>query len=84
MAIVTLYQYQEQSYDYHKTRLNRKELQLLKSLQNELRKSEESIDETRLKAVFENEIYSIASIHNVDFSIYNLSGELLLKSNFIQ
>ena len=56
MAIVTLYQYQEQSYDYHKTRLNRKELQLLKSLQNELRKSEESIDETRLKAVFENEI----------------------------
>ena len=84
MAIVTLYQYQEQSYDYHKTRLNRKELQLVKSLQNELRKSEESIDEEHLKAVFENEIYSIASIHNVDFSIYNLAGELLLQSNFIQ
>ncbi len=84
MAIVTLYQYQEQSYDYHKTRLNRKELQLVKSLQNELRKSEESIDEEHLKTVFENEIYSIASIHNVDFSIYNLAGELLLQSNFIQ
>ena len=80
IAGVTIYQYQEQSNEYHQQRLERKEIQLQTSIAYVLQNTLYSPDETYLDSIFRNEIYQIADVQNVNFNIYNLSGNLVLSS----
>lgn len=79
IAGVTVYQYKEQSQDYHQNRLKRKEEQLRKSLHYFLRE-EKNKNQDLMKIFQDPEIYQIADIHNLNFVIYDLEGNFVKSS----
>ena len=80
IAGVTIYQYREQSNEYHQQRLERKEIQLQTSIAYVLQNTLYPPDQNYLDSIFRNEIYQIADVQNVNFNIYDLSGNLVLSS----
>ncbi|MDT0620664.1 sensor histidine kinase [Croceitalea vernalis] len=80
MAGVTLFQYQEQSEDYHENRLERKEEQILQSISYALRETTYEPSTDNLEHIFRDEIYKIADVQNVNFNIYDLDGGLIKSS----
>ncbi|MEM7483947.1 MAG: ATP-binding protein [Bacteroidota bacterium] len=80
IAGVTLYQYQEQSKDYHENRLERKEEQILQSIAYVLKETTYPETTENLQYIFKNEIYKIADVQNVSFNIYDLEGTLIRSS----
>lgn len=80
IAVVTVYQYNEQSQDYHRKRLERKEAQLISSINYVLKESSWEIKTENLPLIFKDKIYEIANIHNVTFNLYDLKGHLLKSS----
>lgn len=77
IAGVTIYQYREQSKDYHQNRLERKEEQILQSISYVLRETTYEPTTENLEHIFRDEIYKIADVQNVSFNIYDLEGELI-------
>lgn len=86
IAAVTIYQYGQQSKDYHRQRLERKESQLISSINYIFKQTLWEINPSNLGNIFEYKIHEIANIHNVNFNIYSLNGDLVKasKSNFDQ
>ncbi|MDF0714643.1 ATP-binding protein [Muricauda sp. 334s03] len=80
IAGVTVYQYKEQGNDYHNERLERKEEQLMKSINYTLKETTYPISTENLHLIFSEEIYEIANIQNVNFNIYDLEGNLIKSS----
>lgn len=80
IALVTVYQYSEQSKDYHMQRLARKEVQLLSSMNYVLKETSWPIDTEHLGLIFKDEIYKISDYLNVEFNIYDLEGTLIKSS----
>ena len=80
IAGVTIYQYNEQSKDYHKQRLERKEAQILSSINYVLNKTTYPRETQYLDLIFKDEIYAIANNLKVDFNLYDLDGALIKKS----
>ncbi len=80
IAGVTIYQYKEQGKDYHQDRLERKEEQLIKSVQYVLRETTFPVTTENLGLIFRDEIYEIADVQNVNFNIYDLEGNLIKSS----
>ncbi|MGX1928234.1 ATP-binding protein [Flagellimonas sp. 2504JD4-2] len=77
---VTVYQYREQSKDYHENRLERKEEQILQSISYVLRETTYPVTTENLELIFMDEIYKIADVQNVPFNIYDLEGGLVKSS----
>ncbi|MCO4821457.1 MAG: GHKL domain-containing protein [Flavobacteriaceae bacterium] len=80
IAAVTLYQYNEQSKDYHEQRLERKEAQLLSSINYVIKQTTWPRDEEHLNVIFKDKIYEVADNLNVEFNIYDLGGTLIKSS----
>jgi len=80
IAGVTIYQYREQSNDYHQERLERKEEQILQSVNYAIQETTYEPTTKNLGFIFKNEIYKIADVQNVNFNIYDLEGELIKSS----
>lgn len=80
IAAVTVYQYNEQSQDYHRMRLERKEAQLVSSINYVLKESSWEIKTETLALIFKDKIYEIANIQNVAFNLYDLKGDLIKSS----
>ncbi|AXT18497.1 GHKL domain-containing protein [Flavobacteriaceae bacterium AU392] len=80
IALVTLYQYNQQSKDYHAQRLERKEKQLLSSIDYVLEETTYPIETDQLGLIFKEKIYEIANIQNVPFNLYDLGGTLIKSS----
>lgn len=80
IAVVTIYQYNEQSRDYHEQRLNRKEAQILSSISYLLQQTTYPRSPEYIDRIFKDEIYKIADIVNVDFNLYDLEGTLVKSS----
>ncbi len=80
IAGVTIYQYKEQSRDYHENRLERKEEQILQSIDYVLRETTYEPCTSNLQYIFRDEIYKIADVQNVNFNIYDLEGALIKSS----
>ncbi len=80
IAGVTIYQYREQSEDYHQSRLERKEDQIKQSIDYTLQETTYPVVTENLALIFKDEIYRIADVQNVNFSIYDLEGQLLKSS----
>lgn len=80
IAAVTIYQYNEQSNDYHEQRLERKENQILSSINYVLRKTTYEIKTEYLGLIFKDEIFEIANNLNVGFNLYDLEGSLIKSS----
>ncbi|WP_235835918.1 sensor histidine kinase [Cognatitamlana onchidii] len=82
IAAVAIYQYKEQSADYHKARLERKEENIrthLKRVLNGRQNTWEVITEN-IPYIFKDEVYNIADIHKLQINIYDLEGGLLISS----
>lgn len=80
IAGVTIYQYREQSKDYHQNRLERKEEQILQSISYVLKETTYPATTENLESIFKDEIYKIADVQNVPFNIYDLEGTLVRSS----
>jgi len=80
IAGVTIYQYREQSKDYHQNRLERKEEQILQSINYVLKETTFEPKTENLEFIFRNEIYKISDVQNVNFNIYDLEGTLIKSS----
>jgi len=85
IALVAVYQYNEQTKDYHKGRLERKENAIKTSIDIELqRRTTYPVEEQYLSLIFKDKIYDISDINQLDILIFSLDGKLLLNtsSNF--
>ncbi|WP_291869539.1 ATP-binding protein [Maribacter sp.] len=80
IAGITIYQYREQSKDYHQVRLERKEGQIKQSINYTLQRTTYPVTTENLGYIFKEEIYQIADVQNVNFNIYDLEGELIKSS----
>ena len=80
IAAVTIYQYNEQSRDYHKQRLERKESQLLSRIDYVLKQTTYPVSTENLPLIFKDKIYEIANIQNIEFNLYDPAGTLLKSS----
>ncbi len=80
IATVTIYQYSEDAYKYHKERLDRKEDQIKASINYELKKTSYEVITENLPLIFKDKIYEIQDIHNIELSLFDLDGNLLKSS----
>ncbi|WP_276169179.1 sensor histidine kinase [Zobellia alginiliquefaciens] len=80
IAGVTVYQYKEQSEDYHSDRLERKEEQVRQSVEYVLKKTTYPVTTNNLGLIFNEEIYEIANVQNQRLNIYDLEGQLIKSS----
>lgn len=80
IAGVTIYQYREQNKDYHEVRLERKEGQIKQSIHYTLQETTYPVTTENLAHIFKDEIFKIADVQNVPFTIYDLEGQLIIKS----
>ncbi len=80
IAGITVYQYHEQNRDYHDNRLERKEDQIKQSIHYTLKETTYPQTTDYLELIFQNEIYEIADVQNVNFNIYDLEGGLIKSS----
>ena len=80
IAGVTIYQYGEQSKDYHEDRLQRKEEQIKENIRYTLMRTTYATTAENLELIFKDEIYQIADVLNVNFNIYDLEGGLIKSS----
>ena len=83
IAGVTVYQYKEQSEDYHRDRLERKEEQVRQSVDYVLKKTTYPVTTENWGMIFNEEIYQIANVQNQRLNIYDLDGQLIKSSRAI-
>ena len=80
IAGVTIYQYREQSNQYHEQRLHRKEAQLQTRIEYILSQSPFPNREQFLDSIFGEVVFQIADEQNVNFRIYNTEGTLITNT----
>ena len=82
ISAVAIYQYNEQSGDYHKQRLERKEENIQTHLSRVLngRQNTWEVKTENIPIIFKEEVYNIADIHKLQINLYDLDGSLLISS----
>ncbi len=80
IALVAAYQYSEETQDYHKQRLDRKEKNIKRHLDFVIRETSFEVVPDNLPFIFKKEIYKIADIHGLKVNLYDLEGTLLISS----
>ena len=80
IAIVATYQYKEEAEDYHKKRLERKEINILRHINFVLRETSYAVTTEKIPLIFKDEIYKIAEVHSLQLNLYDLDGTLLKTS----
>ncbi len=78
---VTVYQYDEETKEYNIERFGRKEDNTRKDIDFELKRNLlENLTSNNLSTIFKMRIFEISSVHNLEISIYDLKGNLLISS----
>ena len=82
ISIVAIHQYREETRDYHKERLERKEGSIHSHIKRVLngRQNTWEVKTENIPYIFKEEIYNIASIHKLQIILYDLEGGLLISS----
>lgn len=82
IAAVAIYQYKEQSADYHEARLERKENNIQTHIRRILngRQNTWEVKTENIPLIFKEEVYNIADIHKMQINLYDLDGGLLVSS----
>jgi len=82
ISTVAIYQYKEQSENYHKDRLERKEENIQTHLRRVLngRQNTWEVKTENIPIIFKEEVYNIADIHKLQINLYDLEGSLLISS----
>ena len=82
IAVITIYQFNEQAEDYHEKRLARKEEAIKAALRYELERGANYLQKIDiLPKALDDKLNEISDIHNLDINIYNLSGKLLRSTH---
>jgi len=81
IALITIYQFKEQSNEYNQGRLERKENAIMASINLELQRTTYPVIANRLHLIFKDRIYDISEINKLDINIYGLNGKLLISSS---
>jgi nitrogen fixation/metabolism regulation signal transduction histidine kinase len=78
---VTIYQYDEQTKDYNISRFGRKEDNTKKDIDFELKRNQVAqVAAENISKIFEKRIFEMSSVHNLEISMYDLQGNLLISS----
>ncbi|MBR9757970.1 MAG: GHKL domain-containing protein [Algicola sp.] len=80
IAAVTIYQYQEETREYHQERLNRKEKAIKRNIDFVIRETTYEVTTEKIPLIFKEKIYEIADVHNLQVNLYDLDGGLLISS----
>jgi len=81
MVGVTIYQNDEQTEDYNISRFGRKELNTKKDVDFELKRNAVAdLTTDKIPSIFEKRIFEMSSVHNIEISMYDLKGNLLITS----
>ena len=80
IALVSILHFQYESQEYHKERLLRKEEQIKQHMEYVLETTPHPLITGNLESIFENKIFEISDIHNLEIDIYDLNGRLLINS----
>jgi signal transduction histidine kinase len=82
ISAVAIYQYKEQSEDYHRGRLERKEENIQTHIRRVLngRQNTWEVKTENIPIIFKEEIYNIADIHKLQINLYDLDGNVLISS----
>ena len=82
IAAVAIYQYSEETKDYHTQRLERKEKNIKSHINFIIRGRENTyvVNTENVPLIFKEKIYEIADIHNIQINLYDLEGTLLKSS----
>lgn len=82
IASVAIYQYNEETTDYHKQRLERKEQNIKNHIKDVLNARENTweVKTRNIPLIFKDKISSIAVIHKLQINLYDLEGNLLITS----
>ncbi len=82
IATVTIYQYKEQTDEYNRSRLERKEQSINAAISYWLSSGNTFPLETKnLPYIFKDKIYEISNIEKVELNIYDLEGNLVKSSH---
>lgn len=82
IAAIAIYQYREETKDYHKQRLQRKEQSIKTHISRVLnsRQNTWEVKTENIPLIFKEEIANIAEIHRLQINLYDLEGSLLISS----
>ncbi len=80
IALVTIFQYRENTQDYHRERLIRKENAIHENIDYILKNTTYPIETDKIPLIFRNKIYEIKDIHKLEIFLYDLEGKLLISS----
>lgn len=80
IALMAILQYNEQTKDYHKGRLLRKENAIKQTIDIKLMRTTYPVKTAYLDKIFKEEIYDISEINQLDTFIFDLDGNLLISS----
>ena len=80
IAVVTIFQYSEETKDYHRERLIRKETAIRENIDYVIKNTTYPIETNRIPLIFKNKIYEIKDIHQLELFLYDLEGKLLISS----
>ncbi|ALJ05510.1 histidine kinase [Pseudalgibacter alginicilyticus] len=80
IVFVAIQHYTEETQDYHKERLERKEYAIQRHLHNVLKETSYPVTTEKIPLIFKDEIYRIADVHSLRINLYDLEGTLLISS----
>ncbi|MBT3588817.1 MAG: two-component sensor histidine kinase, partial [Flavobacteriaceae bacterium] len=80
IVVVTVFQYRENTQDYHRERLIRKETAIRENIDYVIKNTTYPIETDKIAFIFKNKIYEIKDIHQLDIFLYDLEGNLLISS----
>ncbi|APX99012.1 HAMP domain-containing protein [Lacinutrix venerupis] len=80
IAVVVIYQYNEETQDYHRERLIRKEKAIITSLDYVIKQTSFEVITEKVPVIFKSKIYEVAEVHNIQINLYDLEGSLLISS----
>jgi signal transduction histidine kinase len=84
MASMAIYQYSEEAEEYHNDRLQRKENTVKDQIEYQLKtKTNYPINTKNIPLIFkwQNFIYELADVHNLEIKLYNFEGDFLIASS---
>lgn len=80
IAVVTVIQYQEAAEDYHRDRLQRKEIAIRENINYIIRNTTYPVETDKVPLIFKEKIYELKAIHQLDINLYDLNGKMLKTS----
>ena len=75
IALVTIYQYNEEAQDYHRERLERKETAINEHINYVLANTTYPLSANNLDLIFKDKIHELSQIHGLEINIFGLDGK---------